>query len=89
MMTQGHEPHGDGGGREKLLIKVLRNSYSYHRTDSVIPPMADAYITTSLTPFGNQEQTQGGVQGEPGVRFTWEAFLFKWYSVQFGQFGVS
>lgn len=41
-MTQGHEPHGDGGGREELLIRACGISYGYHRTDSVLPPMAAA-----------------------------------------------
>lgn len=36
-MTQGHEPHGDGEGREELLIRACGISYGYHRTDSVLP----------------------------------------------------
>lgn len=36
-MTQGREPHGDGEGREELLIRACGISCSYHRTDSVPP----------------------------------------------------
>lgn len=38
MMTQGYEPHGDGEGREELLIRACGISYGYHRTDSVLSP---------------------------------------------------
>lgn len=87
-MTQGHEPHGDGGGREKLLIKACGISYSYHRTNSVLPPMAATYHTATITPSGNAEQREGGDEGEPGVKFTWEGLSLKPTAVQFGHLGV-
>lgn len=87
-MTQGHEPHGDGGGREELLIRACGISYGYHRTDSVLPPWLllslrhPAAITpsgTSSTPIilasTEREQSEGGDQGEPGVKFTREGFF--------------
>lgn len=74
-MTQGHEPHGDGGGREELLIRACGISYGYHRTDGVLPswrllsrhPVAITPWGTSSTPAWLFEQ------GELGVKFTREA----------------
>lgn len=74
-MTQGHEPHGDGGGREELLIRACGISYGYHRTDGVLPswrllsrhPVAITPWGTSSTPAWLFEQ------GELEVKFTREA----------------
>lgn len=52
-MTQGHEPHGDGGGREELLIRACGISYGYHRTDSVLPPwLLLSRRPAAITPSG-------------------------------------
>lgn len=63
-MTQGHEPHGDEGGREggrqELLIRACGISYGYHRTDSVLPPMA---ATGPLSPPQAAAETPTGSVG--------------------------
>ncbi len=80
-MTQGHEPHGDGGGREELLIRACGISYGYHRTDSVLPPMAATqpprgrhcslrHQSASLLPTENGVKVW--IQSEPRVKFTRE-----------------
>ena len=83
-MTQGHEPHGDGGGREELLIRACGISYGYHRTDSVLPPMAAAQPPSSRHRSLRQqlnasqprcyqlrtERRWGIRRGEPGVKFS-------------------
>lgn len=77
-MTQGHEPHGDGEGREELLIRACGISYGYHRTDSVLPSWLLLSRHQSLRHqlntrqrFFYQPRTEGrGVVGEPGVKFT-------------------
>lgn len=84
-MTQGHEPHGDGGGREELLIRACGISYGYHRTDSVLPPrlllsrhaaaIAPLRLqSASLLPTENRVKV--GIQTELGVKFTWESIFF-------------
>ncbi|XP_055367519.1 uncharacterized protein LOC114862077 [Betta splendens] len=82
-MTQGHEPHGDGGGREELLIRACGVSYGYHRTGSVLPSwLRLSRHATAAAPSGrktaamlyrraeNGARGGGGCQGELGVKFT-------------------
>lgn len=70
-MTQGHRPHGDGEGREELLIRACGLSYGYHRTGSVFSPWLlltrhPAAVTPSgWTPISffliNQELSKGHI----------------------------
>lgn len=82
-MTQGHEPHGDGEGREELLIRACGISYGYHRTDSVLPPWLLLSRHRSLRHQLNAEtslafaKSKCGDQGEPGVKFTQDSFFLE------------
>lgn len=100
-MTQGHEPHGDGGGREELLIRACGISYGYHRTDSVLPPMAAAQPPSSRhrclghRPNASQprfiarERSKGGVRVSQGSDSHRERFIKNHIKSQSGHLGVS
>lgn len=82
-MTQGHEPHGDGEGREELLIRACGISYGYHRTDSVLPPWLllsrhrsqRSVLNTSQTRFYGLRTDEGGDRCEPMVQLVGDGFL--------------
>lgn len=85
-MTQGHEPHGEGGRKGEITHQSMWNLIQLSQDQQRASPMAATYHTATITPSGKEAHREGGNEVEPGVKLTREGLVSKANAVQFGHF---